>query len=79
MVFGVLGIFLVSIALFFAILYTNLFAFGYSFLNYVYFINSRIEFLVFYVGVLFGVLGFFFCVCCVRVGVGGGKSFYNNS
>ena len=45
-----LGIFLCSISLFFAIIYLNLLTIGYSFFDYVKFINMRLECLIFYVG-----------------------------
>ena len=47
-----IGILFLSISIFFMILYLNLFTLGYSFLEYVHFINSRIECLLFYTGVI---------------------------
>ena len=52
-----LGILFLSISLFFMILYLNLFTLGYSFFDYVYFINSRIECLIFYIGILLIIIG----------------------
>ncbi len=49
---AILGIFFVSIGIFFSILYLNLFNLGYSFLEYVYFISSRIECLIIILGIL---------------------------
>ena len=49
----VVGSFLVSIGLFWIIIYLNLFYIGYSFLEYVKFINTRLECLLFYIGVIF--------------------------
>ncbi len=49
---AVLGILLVSIGLFFCILYLNLFSFGYSFLDYVYFIIRRIECHILWAGIV---------------------------
>jgi len=51
-----LGIFFITISLFFSLLYLNLFSFGYNILKYVYFISSRIECLLFLPG---GLLVFF--------------------
>ena len=47
---AVLGILFVSIGLFFCILYLNLFSFGYTFFDYVYFIIRRIECHILWVG-----------------------------
>ena len=47
-----LGIILCSISIFFIILYLNLFTMGYSFLDFVKFINTRLECLLFYIGVI---------------------------
>lgn len=47
----IIGIILCSIALFFIIIYLNLLNVGYSFLEYVKFINMRIECLILYIGV----------------------------
>ena len=47
----VLGVILVSISLFFDILYLNLFTFGYNMQKYVYFISSRVECLLFIPGI----------------------------
>ena len=47
-----IGILFLAIRLFFMILYLNLFTLGYSFFDYVHFINSRIECLVFYIGII---------------------------
>ncbi len=44
------GILLMSIGLFFLILYTNLFSLGYSFLDFVHFISRKVECLLFLVG-----------------------------
>lgn len=52
-----LGILFLSISLFFMILYLNLFTLGYSFFDYVHFINSRIECLIFYVGIILIIIG----------------------
>ncbi len=49
----IIGVFLCSIGLTFFILYLNLLQLGYSFLEFVKFINTRVEFLVFYFGILF--------------------------
>lgn len=46
-----LGIILTSIGLTFLFLYLNLLTIGYSFLEFVKFINTRLEFLVFYLGI----------------------------
>lgn len=46
------GIVLCSIAVFFSIIYLNLLTIGYSFLEYVKFINTRLECLIFYIGVI---------------------------
>jgi len=48
----VLSICLMVIGLSFMIIYTNLFAFGYSFFNYCEFIFTRFEVLIFFVGLL---------------------------
>lgn len=48
-----IGIFFCSISIFFSIIYLNLLTIGYSFFEYVKFINTRLECLLFYVGVLF--------------------------
>ena len=50
--FLVFGIILLSISVFFAILYLNFFSFGYNMPKYVYFISSRIECLLFIPGIL---------------------------
>lgn len=47
-----LGIILTILGLFFNILYVNILVLGYSFFDYVHFINSRIECLVFYIGII---------------------------
>ncbi len=47
-----LGIFLCSLGLLFSILYLNLLTLGYSFLEYVEFINMKFECLIFYIGLL---------------------------
>ena len=52
-----IGILFLSISIFFMILYLNLFTLGYSFFEYVYFINSRIECLLFYIGVILIIIG----------------------
>ena len=49
---AVLGILFVSIGLFFCILYLNLFSFGYTFLDYVYFIIRRIECHILWIGIV---------------------------
>lgn len=46
----IIGIFLCSLSSFFAIIYLNLLTMGYSFFEYVKFINMRIECLIFYIG-----------------------------
>ncbi len=51
--FLVFGIILLSISVFFAILYLNFFSFGYNMPKYVYFISSRFECLLFFLGILF--------------------------
>ena len=48
----VLGIIMCGVGLFFMILYLNILEMGYSFLDYVHFIFSRVECLIFLVGVL---------------------------
>ncbi len=47
-----LGNCLISISLFFAFLYFNLFTFGYTFSEYVYFISRRFECILFVPGLL---------------------------
>lgn len=47
-----IGIFLTSISLFFLILYTNLLTMGYSFLEFVQFISTRLECLLFILGLI---------------------------
>ncbi len=49
---AVLGILFVSIGLFFCILYLNLFSFGYTFFDYVYFIIRRIECHILWIGIV---------------------------
>ncbi len=46
-----LGIIFTSTGLTFLCLYLNLLTIGYSFLEFVKFINTRLEFLVFYLGI----------------------------
>ncbi len=48
-----ISIFLISISIFFALLYLNLLSFGYSFLKYVYFISRRGECFLFLPGIVF--------------------------
>jgi hypothetical protein len=48
----ILGSLLCSISLFFSIIYLNLLTIGYTFLEYVKFINTRFECLCFYIGVI---------------------------
>ena len=48
----IIGIFFCSISIFFVILYINLFTMGYSFLDFVKFINTRVECLLFYIGII---------------------------
>ncbi len=52
-----IGILFLAISLFFMILYLNLFTLGYSFFDYVHFINSRIECLIFYIGIILVIVG----------------------
>jgi len=47
-----LGVLLVSLGLFFLLLYLNLFTFGYTFLEYVHFISRRIECYSMVVGII---------------------------
>ena len=47
-----IGIIFCSISTFFLIIYLNLFTMGYSFLDFVKFINTRIECLLLYVGII---------------------------
>lgn len=49
----VFSIILMAIGLSFIIIYTNLFAFGYSFFNYCEFIFTRFEVIVFFIGFIF--------------------------
>lgn len=51
-VFFIIGIMLSSIGLFFMIIYANLLTLGYSFLEYVKFINMKVECLCFYLGIV---------------------------
>ena len=48
----VIGIILCSISIFFLIIYLNLFTMGYSFLEFVKFINTRVECLLLYIGII---------------------------
>ena len=48
----IFGIFFCSISTFFIIIYLNLFTMEYSFLEFVKFINTRVECLLFYIGVI---------------------------
>ena len=48
----ILGIILCSTSIFFIIIYLNLFTMGYSFLEFVKFINTRVECLLLYVGII---------------------------
>ena len=48
----IIGCVLCSISIFFMIIYLNLFTMGYSLFDFVKFINTRIECLLFYVGVI---------------------------
>jgi hypothetical protein len=48
----IFGIFISSIGLMFLILYTNLFTLGYSFLDFVKFIITRFECLLFLIGII---------------------------
>lgn len=57
--FFILGILFCSIGLMFTVLYLNLLTIGYSFGNFVYFIISRGECLLFFLGLLF-LLGVFY-------------------
>ena len=52
-----IGILFLAISLFFMILYLNLLTLGYSFFDYVHFINSRIECLIFYIGIILVIIG----------------------
>ena len=52
-----IGILFLAISLFFMILYLNLLTLGYSFFDYVHFINSRIECLIFYIGIILVIVG----------------------
>ena len=52
-----IGILFLAISFFFMILYLNLFTLGYSFFDYVHFINSRIECLIFYIGIILVIVG----------------------
>lgn len=52
-----IGILFLAISTFFMILYLNVFTFGYSFLDYVHFINRKIECLLFYIGFILIVVG----------------------
>ncbi len=64
-----LGVILSSIGLNFIILYMNLFSFGYSFLEYVYFISKRLECLLFLIGlvlILFSMRGWIKSVLLLR-------------
>lgn len=47
-----LGVFLISISIFLMIIYLNLFTIGYSFLEFVKFINKRYVFLIFFCGIV---------------------------
>ena len=47
-----LGIFLGSVGLMFIFLYINLFTFGYSFFEFVQFISTRLECLLFFLGLI---------------------------
>jgi len=55
--FIILGIFFISISCFFSLLYLNLLTFGYTFLNYVYFISSKAECMIILPGILLLILG----------------------
>ncbi len=48
----VLGILISSIGLMFIFLYLNLFALGYNFWEYVHFISTRLECLLFFLGII---------------------------
>ena len=48
----IIGIILCSISIFFIIIYLNLFTMGYSFIEFVKFINTRLECLLFYIGLI---------------------------
>ena len=48
----IIGVILCSISIFFFIIYLNLFTIGYSFIDFVKFINTRVECLLLYIGVL---------------------------
>ena len=52
-----IGILFLAISFFFMILYLNLFTLEYSFFDYVHFINSRIECLIFYIGIILVIVG----------------------
>ena len=52
----IIGIILTSIGLMFILLYTNLLAIGYSFIEFVHFISGRIECLLFFFGLLMIIL-----------------------
>lgn len=51
-----IGILLMSVGLFFLIIYLNLFTLGYSFFEFVKFISVRFECLIFLIGFLFLIL-----------------------
>lgn len=55
--FLILGIMLTILGIFFNVLYVNIFVLGYSFFDYVHFINSRIECLIFYIGIILVIVG----------------------
>ena len=46
-----IGVILCSISIFFTIIYLNLFTIGYTFFEFVKFINTRVECLVLYLGI----------------------------
>ena len=52
-IFFVLGIYCCTFGLFFTLLYCNLFLFGYTFGNFVYFIIRRGECIIFLLGIVF--------------------------
>lgn len=54
----ILGIILTVLGIFFNIIYLNVLILGYSFLEYVHFISSRIEFYFLIIGLLLLILNF---------------------
>lgn len=54
-----ISILMLSLSLFFIIIYLNLLTFGYSFFDYVHFISRRLECMMFLIGILI-------LVCCFK-------------